>query len=203
MIMISEYSALDQILKNHKDAIKTARVTWIGYNAERDGRTPQSELNTIFATNANTNMINKMGRLTEQYGLKLMLGPVTPMWNEFFRRSDKDAAAKAMIGDICYLDGVAFQEQKQISSSNKAERAQTVSERTSFFRKHATNCPQFESMVQIMSSWCQQNASWGECRAYYRLLKDLDDESKINALGIWASGDERNDLKKFIEFLRQ
>ncbi|QQS43812.1 hypothetical protein IPM65_06785 [Candidatus Roizmanbacteria bacterium] len=58
-------------------------------------------------------------------------------------------------------------------------------------------------MVQIMSSWCQQNASWEECRGYYHLLKDLDGASEVNSIAIWASGDERNDLPEFIEFLRQ
>ncbi len=202
IIMISEFNALEQILTNHFDQIQAANITWIGYNAERDGRTPQAELDAIFSANSSTNTINKMGTLTDQYGLKLMLGPVTPMWNEYFNRQDKDAVARAMIGDKCYLDGVAFQEQKQISRTNKAERAQVVGERTAFFRNHAQACPQFESMVQIMSSWCKQNASWEECRGYSHLLNNLQGPSRINSLAIWASGDERNDLPNFIQFLR-
>lgn len=202
MLMISEYDTLEQILTNHANAIQAANITWIGYNAERDGRTPEEELTTIFSANPSTNMINKMGRLTDKYGLKLMLGPVTPMWNEYFNRSDKDAVADAMIGSNCYLDGIAFQEQKQISRTNKAERANIIAERTAFFRNHANNCPQFESMVQIMSSWCQQNASWEECKGYYNLLKNLQGPSRINSLAIWASGTERNDLPQFIQFLR-
>jgi len=203
MIMISEYAALEMILKNHGDELKAAGVTWVGYNAERDGRTPEAELQNIFSPNESVNAIHKMGELTNEYGFKLMLGPVTPMWNEFFNRSDKDQVADAMIGDNCYLDGVAFQEQKQISRTNKAERASIIGERTAFFRQHAQSCQRFESMVQIMSSWCEQNASWDECKGYYQLLKGLDGESEINSLAIWASGDERNDLLRFIEFLRQ
>ncbi len=203
MIMISEYAALETILKNHGDALKAAGITWVGYNAERDGRTPETELQNIFSPNASVNVINKMGKLTDQYGFKLMLGPVTPMWNEFFNRSDKDQVAEAMFGNDCYLDGVAFQEQKQISRTNKAERASVIAERTAFFREHADSCQNFESMVQIMSSWCAQNASWEECRGYYQLLKGLDGSSEVNSIAIWASGDERNDLPEFIEFLRQ
>ncbi|QQS43811.1 hypothetical protein IPM65_06780 [Candidatus Roizmanbacteria bacterium] len=109
MIMISEYSGLEQILTNHGEELRAAGVTWVGYNAERDGRTPESELQNIFSPNATVNVINRMGRLTEQHGFKLMLGPVTPMWNEFFNRSDKDRVADAMFGNNCYLDGVAFQ----------------------------------------------------------------------------------------------
>ena len=203
MIMISEYNALEQILQNHAEDIKAAGITWIGYNAERDGRTPESELTNIFSSNPSTNIINKMGKLTHQYGLKLMLGPTTPMWEEYFRRYDTDAVANAMMGDNCSLDGIAFQEQKQISLTNKQERANTVAQRTAFFRNHAQKCPQFESMVQIMSSWCSQNSSWEECRGYYHLLKDLEGPSRINALAIWASGSERNDLPSFIDFLRK
>lgn len=203
MIMISEYNALEQILQNHGQELRAAGVTWIGYNAERDGRTPASELDAIFSPDPSVNVINKMGRLADQHGFKLMLGPVTPMWNEYFRRTDRDRIAQAMIGDNCYLDGIAFQEQKQISRTNKAERAQIISERTAFFRGHAQQCPEFESMVQLMSSWCQQNSTWEECRAYYHLLKDLEGPSRVNSLAIWASGQERNDLPRFIEFLRQ
>lgn len=202
MIMISEYNALEQILQNHGDAIKAAGITWIGYNAERDGRTPQAELTNIFSSSPSTNVINRMGQLTHQYGLKLMLGPTTPMWEEYFRRSDRDQVARAMVGDNCYLDGIAFQEQKQISTTNKADRARIVGERSAFFRNHANNCPHFETMVQVMSSWCKQNASWEECKGYYNLLKNLQGPSRINSLAIWASGDERNDLPGFIEFLR-
>lgn len=135
-------------------------------------------------------------------GLNSCLAP-SPMWNEFFNRSDTDQVAEAMMGNNCYLDGVAFQEQKQISRTNKAERASIVAERTAFFRQHAESCQRFESMLQLMSSWCEQNASWDECKGYYQLLKGLDGESEINSLAIWASGDERNDLPRFIEFLRQ
>jgi hypothetical protein len=202
MLMISEYDALEQILINHANEIQAANITWIGYNAERDGRTPDAELTAIFSANPSANTINKMGRLTDQYGLKLMLGPVTPMWNEFFNRSDKDTVANAMMGNNCYLDGVAFQEQKQISRTNKAERANIIAERTAFFRNHANKCTQFESMVQIMSSWCEQNATWEECKGYYNLLKNLQGQSQINSLAIWASGTERNDLPQFIQFLR-
>ena len=208
MIMISEYNALEQILTNHGDAIKAAGVTWVGYNAERDGRTPEDELINIFSSNASVNVINKMGKLTDEYGLKLMLGPVTPMWNEYFGGNngttpkDGGAAIKAMFGDNCYLDGIAFQEQKQITNSNKAERTKIVGQRTKVFRDNAPSCPQFESMVQLMSSWCTQNASWDECKAYYNLLKGLAGEERINSLAIWASGDERNDLQRFIDYFR-
>ena len=58
-------------------------------------------------------------------------------------------------------------------------------------------------MVQIMSMWCQQDASWEECRGYYHLLRDLGGQSKINSLAIWASGEDKKELQKFIEFLRQ
>lgn len=203
MIMISDYNALEQILQNHSSEIKAAGITWIGYNAERDGRTPQSELINIFSSNPSLNIINKMGKLVEQYQLKLMLGPTTPMWEEYFKKLDKDAIAKAMIGDNCYLDGIAFQEQKQISRTNKIQRASIVAERTAFFRNHASNCPQFESSVQIMHSWCQQNSSLEECRGFYQLLKELDGPSRINSLAIWASGSERDQLPSFIDYLRK
>ncbi len=202
MIMISEYNALEQILQNHAQELKDAGVTWVGYNAERDGRTPQNELTDIFSSDPSTNVINKMGRLVEQHGFKLMLGPTTPMWEEYFRRSDRNEVAEAMIGDNCYLDGIAFQEQKQISLTNKEQRANIIAERTSFFKNHAQNCPHFEASVQLMSSWCEQNASWDECKGYYDLLKGLEGNERINSLAIWASGAERNQLQQFIEFLR-
>jgi hypothetical protein len=202
MLMISELNALEQILQNHSAEIKSAGITWIGYNAERDGRTPQTELTNIFSSNPTQNIINRMGRLAEQYQLKLMLGPTTPMWEEYFKRSDIDAVAKAMIGDNCNLDGIAFQEQKQISRTNKAQRAAVIAERTAFFRNQAVNCPHFESSVQIMHSWCQQNSTLEECRGYYNLLKNLEGPSRINSIAIWASGNERNELPSFIDFLR-
>ncbi len=206
MIMVSEYLALEQILKNHSEALKTAGITWVGYNAERDGRTPQNELANMANTNATQNTVNKFGRLAHQYGFKLMFGPTTPMWNEFLggqNAAGDPALAKAMIGDNCYLDGIAFQEQKQITKTNKQQRADIVAARAKLFRDNAPACPQFEVMVQIMSMWCQQDASWEECRGYYHLLRDLGGQSKINSLAIWASGEDKKELQKFIEFLRQ
>ncbi len=208
MLLVSEYAALEQILNNHGDDIRAAGITWIGLNAERDGRTPDDDLSNIFTTNAETNTLNRMGRLVAQYGLKLMFGPTTPMWNQYFKgqEGDVDQIANAMFGDNCALDGIAFQEQNQLGSSGDATgRKDVVADRTKFFREHPASCDDFEVTVQIMPQQCEQNLSWEQCREFYRMLSDLTGDKRVDSLGIWANPNdsEKATALEFIRFLRQ
>src|SRR3990167_1517439 len=175
MLLVSEYAALEQILNNHSVAIREAGITWIGLNAERDGRTPGDELNNIFSSDTSSNTLNRYGRLVAQYGLKLMFGPTTPMWNGYFGGRDvargDTVVAEAMFGDTCALDGIAFQEQNQLGSSGNAEeRKNVIAARTKFFRALQASCPDFEVQVQIMPQQCEQNLSWEQCRAFFKSL---------------------------------
>ena len=208
MLLVSEYGALEQILNNHSDAIRNAGITWIGLNAERDGRTPEDELNNIFSSNASSNTLNHFGQLVAQYGLKLMFGPTTPMWNQYFNggNGDTTAIANAMFGDNCALDGIAFQEQNQLGSSGNAEeRKDVIAGRTKFFRALPASCPDFEVQVQIMPQQCEQSLSWEQCREFYRSLSALSGDEQVNSLGIWANPNptEKKQALEFIKFLRQ
>lgn len=208
MLMVSRYDALEQIIANHGTQIAAAGITWIGYNTERDGRTPEPELSNTISTNASINSVNRIGKLAQQHNLKLMWGPTTPMWNELFGggqygtgNATTDATARAMVGDNCYLDGIAFQEQNQLNGSNMQDRVGVVSHRTNYFRDRA--CDGMESWVQIMPHQCSLNTTWDNCRTYYQLLTQVQGSGRVNIVGVWANPNlaERELFYDFIRFL--
>lgn len=199
IVMVSTLSTTRLILDQYTDRMRAMGVTYLGINTEPttgtpgDRSDPSTELGGIFRTDSN-NTVTLFADMVQQKGFKSLFGPIRA---DATRIARDPAILRAMIGNNCLLDGVAFQEQKQIEGQDAATRIAAVQSDAASYR--AVACGNFHISVQLMSTRCGVYP-WDKCKQFYNGIVPI-----VNSLAIWANrnGTDATNLPQFVQRMRE